>query len=72
MRFLYWSGLFLDLFEMLEPRGVCLPSQLLNSGHLAKQRERQLEKEGGRERERGGGRGTRRRKKSHQRDFYHQ
>ena len=43
------QGLFLELIDMLAPRGVVLPSQLTSSPHVALLRQRRQE----RERERG-------------------
>lgn len=60
----YWSGLFLDLLDMLEPQGVKMPSQLLHSPHLKWLRERR------REREERGGRGKRKRRVK--KNFYNQ
>ena len=57
-------GLFLDLIEMLSPRGVVLPSQLLSSPHVSLQRQRREE----RERRRGKGR----KRRNRQRNFYDQ
>ena len=57
-------GLFLDLIEMLSPRGVVLPSQLLSSPHVSLQRQRREQ------RERGRGKGRKRR--NQQRNFYDQ
>ena len=56
----------MDLIEMLSPRGVVLPSQILSSPHVSLQRQRRQEKE----KERGRGKGRKRR--NQQRNFYHQ